>query len=140
MGEKRKTIIGRMMMYFLIIAFFACVLFFYYTKLFSETRENIINKGRTNAVESTDRIDKSLAASMDIIYLSAYTLDNMLKANRSNEDILDYLENLRPVVKAEIDDPGLRHRILKKAADICFNEKRTLSDEEIEELIKNERA
>ena len=109
MGEKRKTIIGRMMMYFLIIAFFACVLSFYYTKLFSETRENIINKGRTNAVESTDRIDKSLAASMDIIYLSAYTLDNMLKANRSNEDILDYLENETVAIQGSIltDSTGL---------------------------------
>ena len=109
MGEKRKTIIGRMMMYFLIIPFFACVLFFYYTKLFSETRENIINKGRTNAVESTDRIDKSLAASMDIIYLSAYTLDNMLKANRSNEDILDYLENETVAIQGSIltDSTGL---------------------------------
>ncbi len=96
-------------MYFLIIAFFACVLFFYYTKLFSETRENIINKGRTNAVESTDRIDKSLAASMDIIYLSAYTLDNMLKDNRSNEDILDYLENETVAIQGSIltDSTGL---------------------------------
>ncbi len=56
------------------------------------------------------------------------------------EDILDFLEDLRPAVKAEIDDPVLRHRILKKAADICFKAKRTLSDEEIKELIENERA
>ena len=101
-GEKRKSIIGRMMIYLLIIAFFACVLFIYYTKFFSETRENIINNGRINAIESTDRIDKSLAASMDIINLSAYTIDNMLRENRSSEDILDYLENETVAIQGSI--------------------------------------
>ncbi len=80
----------------------------------------------------------SSGASPQVAVTLRKQIENLIPDNI--EDILDYLENLRPVVKAEIDDPGLRHRILKKAADICFNEKRTLSDGEIEELIKDERA
>ncbi len=64
-------------------------------------------------------------------------IENLIPENI--EDILDYLEEIRPLVKIRISDPKIRHRILKHAADICLGESRTLSAEELEELLVNER-
>lgn len=64
-------------------------------------------------------------------------IENLIPENI--EDILDYLEEIRPLVKSRISDPKVRHRILKHAADICLGESRTLSAEELEELLVNER-
>ncbi len=64
-------------------------------------------------------------------------IENLIPENI--EDILDFLEEIRPIVKSRISDPKVRHRILKHAADICLSEKRTLSAEETEDLLVNER-
>ena len=55
------------------------------------------------------------------------------------EEILDFLDELRPVVRSRIEDPGKRHRILKQAADTAFREKRILSKEETESLLNEDR-
>ncbi|MBR5765969.1 MAG: response regulator [Lachnospiraceae bacterium] len=92
-GGNRKKHIIRILLYVIIAAFFVGVVFVYYTRLFSETRANIINKGRINAIESVDQIDNRMSASLDILKLAAFTLDNMIRDGRPDEDILDYLTN-----------------------------------------------
>ncbi len=91
--EGLKPVIGKLLLYSFITAFFVCVIFVYYRMIYSETRDNIINEGRLNAIESSTQIDKSLSSGIDIIKLTSFTLDNMIRDNRSKEDILDYLEN-----------------------------------------------
>ena len=54
------------------------------------------------------------------------------------EEILDFLDDLRPVVRSRIEDAHKRHRILKQAADMAFREKRTLSEEETESLLNED--
>ena len=93
MDREKKSLIHRMHLYALIILFFACVVFIYYTKLFSETRNNIINNGRINAIESATQIDKRMTSSMDALELAAYTVDNMIRDGKTQEEILDYLTN-----------------------------------------------
>lgn len=79
----------------------------------------------------------SSGASPQIAIKLRKEIENLIPENI--EDILDYLEEIRPLVKSRISDPKVRHRILKHAADICLGESRTLSAEELEELLVNER-
>ena len=91
--KNTRSFIFRMLLYFLVMAFFVCVVFIYYRKLYNETRDNIINKGRINAIESSNQINMRMSASMDTLKLASYTLDNMIKGRKSQEEILDYLTN-----------------------------------------------
>ena len=84
-------ILWKILLYVLITVFFVSVVFIYYRMIVRETRENIINEGRINAAESSSQIDKCMLSSMDVLTLAAYTLDNMIRDNRSQEDILDYM-------------------------------------------------
>ncbi|MBR1861494.1 MAG: bifunctional precorrin-2 dehydrogenase/sirohydrochlorin ferrochelatase [Lachnospiraceae bacterium] len=55
------------------------------------------------------------------------------------EEILDYLGQLRVRVKDEVTDGYERHSILKKAADLCMELGRPLTDEEIGGLMSLKR-
>ena len=90
---KNRTRVVRVILYTLVMTFFVCVVFVYYNRLSKATKENIINNGRLNSIELANRIDKSMSASMDILQLAGYTLDNMIKEGRSREEILDFLVN-----------------------------------------------
>ncbi len=63
-------------------------------------------------------------------------IEELIPANI--EDILDYLDGIRPLVRQKVSDPHRRHKILKKAADICLNENRVLSEDEFWELLNDE--
>ena len=91
--ENRREKTLRVLAYFLIVAFFITVVFVFYRKLYSETKDNIINTGRLNAVESANQIDRRMSASMDTMKLAAYTVDNMIRDGHSQEEILEYLTN-----------------------------------------------
>ncbi len=79
----------------------------------------------------------SSGASPQVAITLRKEIENLIPDNI--EDILDFLDELRPVVKSRVDDAKVRHRILKTAADICLKESRILSAEEIEELLNDER-
>ncbi len=83
----------------LLIIFFLSIVVIYYLMLYSETRENIITKGRVNAIESANQIDKYLYSGKDILKLASYTLDNMLMEGRSLEEIENYLIEETAAVK-----------------------------------------
>ncbi|MBQ7565418.1 MAG: response regulator [Lachnospiraceae bacterium] len=76
-----------------LVAFFLCVIILYYRRLYFETRENIIQNGRLKTIQSSEEIDRQLSTSYDIIRVSSYTLDNMIRDSRSSEEVLDYLVN-----------------------------------------------
>ncbi|MBQ9438250.1 MAG: response regulator [Lachnospiraceae bacterium] len=77
----------------LLVVFFVGIISLYYRMLFTETRENIIQNGRLNAIQSAQQIDRHLSTSIDIIRIASYTLDNMIRDGRSSAEMLDYLEN-----------------------------------------------
>ena len=94
--ENRKSgmfIFGRILIYTTIMIFFICVIMIYYRMIYDETKENIINTGRCHAIETADIIDKKLSSYIDILRLASYSLDNMIRDERSNGEILDYLVN-----------------------------------------------
>ncbi|MCR4590744.1 MAG: response regulator [Lachnospiraceae bacterium] len=81
----------RQVLYILIIVFFVCVVSIYYRNLYIATKNDIIDHGRINAIESAYQIDKNLMSGVDVLRLTGYSLDNMLKENRSLQDMLDYI-------------------------------------------------
>ncbi len=74
-----------------IILFFSGVIGAYYLMLQRATENSIIKSGEMNAISSADNIDSYLSTGIDSIMLSAYALDNMIRENRSNDAMLDYL-------------------------------------------------
>ena len=77
----------------LVIAFFLGVITTYYSMLYSETRKEIIKNGELSSVTSAEQINKYLSKGIDTMKLACYTLDNMLRTGRSQEEILDFLVN-----------------------------------------------
>ena len=75
----------------LVILFFLGIIMTYYVMLYSETREKIIKNGELNALTSAEKIDKYLARGVDTMQLACYTLDNMLLAEKTQEEIRDFL-------------------------------------------------
>ena len=77
----------------LIILFFLGVVLSYYAMLYAQTRANIINNGELNAVKAANQINRHLSTGADAIKLTGYTLDNMIRDKRSQEEIQAYLED-----------------------------------------------
>lgn len=77
----------------LVIVFFLGVITVYYSMLYSETRQKIIKNGELNSATSAEQINKYLSKGIDTVKLVCYSLDNMLRSGRSQEEILDFLVN-----------------------------------------------
>lgn len=75
----------------LIIAFFVAVILVYYFLLHSAKKESIIDRGELSAVKSAQKFELYLTTGMDSVKLTAYTVDNMMKAGATHAEILDYL-------------------------------------------------
>ncbi|MBO4780120.1 MAG: cache domain-containing protein, partial [Selenomonadaceae bacterium] len=88
--QKRFTI-KKALIYALVIAFFVGVVLAYYNMLYNQTRDSIIKNGQSAAIQSKNYLNDYLSTSIDAIKLTAYTIDGMLKNNKTNKEILEYL-------------------------------------------------
>lgn len=77
----------------IVLLFFMGVILTYYSMLCSETRRSVIRSGELSALSSAEQIEKYLSTGVDIIRITSYALDNMIRDGRSQEEILDYLRN-----------------------------------------------
>ena len=75
----------------LVILFFLGVILAYYAMLYSQTREKIIKSGELNAATSAEQIDKYLAVGVNTLKFACYTLDNMIRAEKPQEEIHEFL-------------------------------------------------
>lgn len=93
MKESRtwKNTIRNLIVYVMVVLFFVGIIAVYYVMLYRETKDNMLAYGKIYALSAVDRIDKYLCVGEDDLLLVSYTLDNMLKAGASNEEILAYL-------------------------------------------------
>lgn len=91
MSEKKRATIKKVLFYALVIAFFVGVVLAYYNMLYNQTRDSIIRNGQAAAIQSKNYLSEYLSTSIDAIKLTAYTIDGMLKNNKTNKEILDYL-------------------------------------------------
>ena len=77
----------------LMVTCFVGVIITYYAMLYSATRENIIRRSELSAHDSADRIDSYLSLGIDTMRLISYSLDNMIRDGRSQDEIYAYLTN-----------------------------------------------
>ena len=90
-SEKKRATIKKILIYSVVIAFFVGVVLSYYNMLYNQTRESIIQNGQSAALQSKNYLSSYLATSIDAIKLTAYTIDGMIRNNKTNAEILDYL-------------------------------------------------
>ena len=100
----RKTFLRRFLIYALAILFFISVILAYYSMLYSETRQRIIKSGELNSATSAEQIDKYLSKGIDTIELVCFTLDNMIRAGKTLDDIHDFLVNQSSAVLHTMED------------------------------------
>ncbi|MBR1729326.1 MAG: cache domain-containing protein, partial [Selenomonadaceae bacterium] len=91
MSETKSTTIKKLLISALIIAFFVSVVLVYYKMLYNQTRDSIIQDGQAAAIQSKNYLSEYLSTSIDAIKLTAYTIDGMIRNNKTNKEILDYL-------------------------------------------------
>ena len=92
-GNKRKS--GMSVRYIVtdavIILFFLSVIVFYHSRLYSQTRHEIIKEGEFAAIQTADQIDKYLSSGTEAMRLISYSLDHMIRDGRSQSEIYDFL-------------------------------------------------
>ena len=90
-SEKNRANIKKFLFYSLVIAFFVGIILSYYKMLYDQTHDSIIKNGQAAAIQTKNYLREYLSTSIDAIKLTAYTIDGMLKNNKNNKEILDYL-------------------------------------------------
>ena len=91
-GEEKRTAVKKILLSTLVIAFFVAIIISYYNMLYKQTRDSIIKDGQIAAMQSTDYLNEYLSVAIHAVELTSYTLDDMIKNNRTNEEILEYLK------------------------------------------------
>ncbi|MBR1397631.1 MAG: cache domain-containing protein [Selenomonadaceae bacterium] len=91
-GEEKRAAIKTILLSATVITFFVAIILSYYNMLYNNTRDNIIKDGQTAAMQSTAYLDEYLSIAIHAVELTSYTLDDMIKNNRTNGEILEYLK------------------------------------------------
>ncbi len=86
----------------LVIVFFAGIIILYYSMLYNEKRENIIREGELAAMQSAEQLDKYLSTNIDSVKLTAYSLDDMIREKRSDEEIQVFLVDQSTAIKSAV--------------------------------------
>ena len=89
--EKKRATVKKLLFSALTITFFVGIVLAYYNMLYNQTRDSIIKNGQAAAIQSKNYLSDYLSTSIDAIKLTAYTIDGMLKNNKTNKEIFDYL-------------------------------------------------
>ena len=90
-SNENRAVIQKFLLPAIVIAFFVGIVLSYYNMLYNQTRDSIIKNEQSAAMHSKDYISDYLSTSIDTIKLTAYTIDGMIKNNKSNQEILGYL-------------------------------------------------
>ena len=86
----------------LIIFFIVGIVLAYYNLLYNERRDSIIKNGESTAIKTSDRFNEYLSTSSDVVLLTAYSLNDMIKENRSRQEIQDYLVGQSTAIKNSV--------------------------------------
>lgn len=101
-SEKKRATIKKLLISALVIAFFVGIVLAYYNMLYNQTRDSIIRNGQSAAIQSKNYLSDYLSTSIDAIKLTAYSIDGMLKNNKTNKEILDYLTGQSTAVTSTV--------------------------------------
>ena len=97
--KKAASILKRVDMTTVILLFFLAVVMAYYTMLQSEMKQKVIVNQELIATKSADQISDYLATGIDIMRMSSYALDNMIREGKSHEEMRDFLVSQSVAVK-----------------------------------------
>ena len=86
-----KSTLRSILVSILVITFFVGIVFMYYSMLFEEKRSSIIKDGAAAANQSAAEFEKYLSTYSNAIKLSGYTLDEMIRDKKSDEEIQQFL-------------------------------------------------
>ena len=89
--DEKRLSIRNTLIAVLVTVFFVSIIFMYYGMLYNEKRNSIIKSGEMTAEDSADHIDYYISNYIDSLNLAAYTLDDMLMEQQTDEDIQRYL-------------------------------------------------
>ena len=108
-GMSKTAKIKKILLYVLVGLFFVSISVVYYYVLYSKTMAGIEKTAELNATQSAEQINMQLSKRINILKLTAYTLDKMLGDHRSNSDILDFLNDESVSVKDSLitDSTGI---------------------------------
>ena len=91
MKHLNKAILRTVIIGTFVIILFVGVILVYYNMVYDEKKAGIIKDGRMSANQSADQFDNYLSTNIDLIKITAYTLDGMITEKKTNEEIQDYL-------------------------------------------------
>ena len=91
--NKRITNLRGIFLSVLVILFFLGVIVAYYSMLYTETREKIIKREELSSATSAEQIDKFLSKGVNTLKMVSYTLDSMIRAEKSYGEIHEFLVN-----------------------------------------------
>ena len=94
-----RTTLRTLIISILVIVFFVGIVLLYYNMVYAKERDNIILKGELSSVKAAEQFDKYLSTNTDAVKLSAYGLDEMIKENKSDEEIQEYLVSQSTSIK-----------------------------------------
>ena len=100
--EQKKLVTRNVVISVLVCVFLVSIISVYHYSLYKEKRESIIRKGETAAKDAADQFDKYLSANSNSLKLAAYAVDEMIKENRSDEEIQNYLVAQSTAIKTAI--------------------------------------
>lgn len=103
-GKQKALIIKYIIGTLLVMVFFVSIIHIFYTKLYEEKRTSMIKDGKMSAMQAAELLEKYLSTSIDSIKLSAYALDEMIKENKSDSEIQDYLIRQSTAIKTAVDE------------------------------------
>lgn len=100
--NEKSVILKNIIVTILVLTFFVGILILFYRKLYDEKRDNIIKDGEMAAGSAADQIDKYLSTNIDSIKMSAFTLDQMITENKSDEEIQDFLVGQSTAIRSAV--------------------------------------
>ncbi len=88
----------------LVILFFVGIILMYYNMVYEETRSGIIKSGKMAADQSAYEFGSYLSTHEDLVWLTSYTLNEMLAEHRSDEEIQEYLVGQSTAIENTVEE------------------------------------
>ncbi len=90
-SHEKKNLLRAVIFGLLVVIFFVGIVFMYYRMVYEEKRSSIIKDGRMAAMYSADQFYQYLSPNIDLVKFTAYTLDEMIRDEKSDKEIQDFL-------------------------------------------------
>ena len=102
LNNVRRLSLRSVVLSLIVIVSFIVIVSIYYGMLYSAKKESMVKDCEVTAKQSAERIGNYLSTNIDMLKLAAYTLDEMIRACRSDEDIQAFLVDQSTAIKNSV--------------------------------------